>query len=202
MLSFSIMMAMAIFALTMSITPGPVNMVILSSGTSHGVRPTQGFICGATLGFIALLLTVSLGLMQLINGHPLFLTSLTIVGTAFLVYVGIKIARATPVIQAIKRPVPNFGQGALLQWLNPKAWIACASGVSLFSQPNTMTPLFTFAMIYLVVCYLSLLAWAFVGAKMRHILSQPRHLRWFNQCLGALLILSALSMLWQQLFAA
>ncbi|MBP6116292.1 MAG: LysE family translocator [Neisseriaceae bacterium] len=202
MLSFSTMLAMAIFALTMSITPGPVNMVILSSGTTHGVRATHGFIWGAVLGFIALLLTVSIGLMQLINSHPLFLTTLTVVGTVFLVYVGLKIARSTPAIQAIQRPVPNFGQGALLQWLNPKAWIACASGVSLFSQANTMTPIWVFAAIYLVVCYLSLLAWAIVGAKMRALLNQPRYIRWFNQFLGAALIVSALWMLWQQLFMA
>ncbi|MBP6562339.1 MAG: LysE family translocator [Neisseriaceae bacterium] len=200
MLSLSIMMAMAIFALTMSITPGPVNMIILSSGTHHGIRPTQGFICGAVLAFVLLLLVIGLGLMQLINGHPLFLTGLTVVGTAFLVYVGIKIARSTPTLQSVNQPVPTFAQGAIVQWLNPKAWIACASGMSLFGQANTLTPLFVFATIYLFVCYASLLAWAIVGAKMRRLLSQPRHIRGFNQFLGALLIVSALSMLWEQLF--
>jgi threonine/homoserine/homoserine lactone efflux protein len=32
------MFAMLMFSLTMSISPGPVNMVIISSGTSHGFR--------------------------------------------------------------------------------------------------------------------------------------------------------------------
>ncbi len=202
MLPLSIMMAMAVFAFTMSITPGPVNMVILSSGTNHGIRQTQGFILGAVLAFVILLMVVGLGLMQLINSHPLFLTVLTVVGTAFLVYVGLKIARSTPSIQSIDKPVPTFMEGAIVQWLNPKAWIACASGMSLFGQPNTLLPLFVFVAIYFVVCYASLLAWATVGAKMRQLLSQPRHIRWFNQFLGASLILSALYMLWQQLFAS
>jgi hypothetical protein len=34
----SLILAMFMFALTMSISPGPVNMVIISSGANHGFR--------------------------------------------------------------------------------------------------------------------------------------------------------------------
>jgi threonine/homoserine/homoserine lactone efflux protein len=36
----SLILAMFMFALTMSISPGPVNMVIISSGANHGFRKT------------------------------------------------------------------------------------------------------------------------------------------------------------------
>ncbi len=61
----------------------------------------------------------------------------------------------------------------LLQWLNPKAWIACASGVALFASPSTHAPLLVFMAIYLVVCYLSLAAWALLGDRVALLLDSP-----------------------------
>ena len=56
----SLILAMFMFALTMSISPGPVNMVIISSGANHGFRKTLPFISGATTGFTLLLILVGL----------------------------------------------------------------------------------------------------------------------------------------------
>jgi threonine/homoserine/homoserine lactone efflux protein len=53
------MFAMLMFSLTMSISPGPVNMVIISS--SHGFRKTLPFVSGATIGFTLLLILVGFG---------------------------------------------------------------------------------------------------------------------------------------------
>jgi threonine/homoserine/homoserine lactone efflux protein len=53
--------AMISFSLTMSISPGPVNMVIISSGASYGVRKTFSFVSGVTIGFTLLLLFIGLG---------------------------------------------------------------------------------------------------------------------------------------------
>jgi len=40
----SLLIAMFSFSLAMSISPGPVNMVIVSSGASYGVRKTFSFV--------------------------------------------------------------------------------------------------------------------------------------------------------------
>ncbi len=47
---------------------------------------------------------------------------------------GYKIAASHPEIKVKKADIPKFYEGFLLQWLNPKAWIACVSGVSI-SEP-------------------------------------------------------------------
>ncbi|HAT1553441.1 TPA: LysE family translocator, partial [Aeromonas hydrophila] len=41
---------MAGFALAMSITPGPVNLVALGSGARHGFAASLRHVVGATLG--------------------------------------------------------------------------------------------------------------------------------------------------------
>ncbi|MCS6067628.1 LysE family transporter [Klebsiella variicola subsp. variicola] len=65
----------SVFSLALSFSPGPVNMVIISSGVMHGFRKTFAFVSGATLGFTLLLIFVSFGLYTVIASHPSFLNT-------------------------------------------------------------------------------------------------------------------------------
>lgn len=191
----SLMFAMLMFSLTMSISPGPVNMVIISSGASHGFRKTLPFVSGATIGFTLLLILVGFGFYAVIETYPLFFKYLNVAGSAFIIYVGYKIAASRPELALKKAEIPGFVQGFLLQWLNPKAWIACASGVALFSDSSTHTMLITFIIIYFSVCYISLAAWAILGNKVSTLLSSAQRIRVFNVLMGGLLIMTACYML-------
>lgn len=192
----TVLLAMASFALSMSISPGPVNMVIVASGAQHGVRRTLPFVSGATLGFTVLLVLVGFGLMQVFDALPWLLTWLGVAGALFILYVGYRIATAPAELTAARTAVPTFLQGALLQWLNPKAWIACAAGVSMFASPESTRPLLIFIAIYFVVCYASLAAWAVLGDRVASLLGTPYRIRLFNGLMGGLLMASALYLLW------
>ncbi|VTM88308.1 cysteine/O-acetylserine exporter [Raoultella ornithinolytica] len=67
-----LIVTMFIFSLTMSFSPGPVNMIIISSAAAHGFRKTFPFVSGATTGFTALLIFVCFGFYAAIEQHPLF----------------------------------------------------------------------------------------------------------------------------------
>ncbi|WP_163334550.1 LysE family translocator, partial [Klebsiella aerogenes] len=135
----TLILAMFLFSLTMSISPGPVNMVIISSGASYGFRRTFPFVSGATIGFTLLLIVIGFGFYASIEKYPLFFKYLNVAGSAFIIYIGYKIASSRSELSLTKSEAPSFTQGFLLQWLNPKAWIACASGVVLFSEPSKNT---------------------------------------------------------------
>ena len=92
-------------------------------------------------------------------------------------------------------------QGALLQWLNPKAWIAAVSGTALFSASHNALYLFLFILIYFVVCYLSLLIWGYAGQKLAVFLNQGSRMRVFNMVMGVLLMFIALQMSWSHFYA-
>lgn len=190
--------AMFMFSLTMSISPGPVNMVIISSGASHGFRKTLPFVSGATIGFTLLLIFVGFGFYAIIEKYPLFFKYLNVAGSVFIIYLGYKIASSRPELSLTKSEIPGFVQGFLLQWLNPKAWIACASGVVLFSEPSNNTPLTVFIIIYFLVCYFSLAAWAVLGNKVSILLNSTQRIRTFNFLMGGLLIVTACYMLFSQ----
>lgn len=186
-----LLLAMFSFSLVMSITPGPVNMIILSSGLNHGVKKTIPYVSGATVGFTLLLLFTGFGFSQFINAYPSFLTYLAIVGSLYIIYIGYKIASAKPKLEISKKDVPKFYEGLLLQWINPKAWIACVSGVSIFSSVETHSPFLTFTMIYFMVCYISLSVWAILGDKVSYLLKDYFRLRVFNFIMGSILIITA-----------
>lgn len=194
----SLLIAMFSFSLAMSISPGPVNMVIVSSGASYGVRKTFSFVSGATIGFTLLLLFLGLGFYKVIDLYPSILKYLAIAGSLFIIYMGYLIALSKPELDIKEQKQPTFIQGFLLQWLNPKAWIACVAGVSFFSAPDSNQLFLTFSLIYFITCYFSLFSWSVLGNKVTILLNSEFRLKLFNQLMGSLLIITACFLLYSQ----
>ena len=166
-------------------------MLIISSGAIHGFRKTLPLISGATTGFTLLLIVVCFGLYAAIEQYPLFFKYVNAAGALFILYLGYKIASSQPDLALQKTETPGFIQGFLMQWFNPKAWTACASGAALFSDPTTNTTVAVFIMIYFVVCYLSLASWAVIGDKVSILLRSRQRIRTFNLLMGGSLIVTA-----------
>ncbi|KFE48474.1 LysE family translocator [Pseudomonas syringae] len=185
----SVFLSMAAFALASSITPGPVNIVALSSGARFGLGPALQHVTGATLGFTLLLVLTGFGLHEVLIQWPFLTEGIKWAGVAFLLYMAWKLARddgRLSVDQAGDRPTMLYG--AIMQWLNPKAWLACIAGMGAFAASGEARLIWQFAAIYLVVCYLSLACWAFAGTFLRHYLSSALGIRVFNRCMALLLV--------------
>ena len=141
----SLLIAMISFSLAMSISPGPVNMVIVSSGASYGIRKTFSFVSGATIGFTLLLLFIGLGFYEIIDLYPNILKYIAVAGSLFIIYMGYLLATSKPALDIKQQNLPTFIQGFLLQWLNPKAWIAwiaCVAGGGRCFQYRMITEYF------------------------------------------------------------
>lgn len=192
-MSPALLLSMAAFALAASLTPGPVNIVALSAGLNHGFRRSLRHITGASVGFTLLLVLVGLELQSLFQHVPLAGAMLRWAGVAFLLYMAVALVMADG-REVASAPVaaPSFYQGALMQWLNPKAWVASAAAVSAYTRDGVqMTAL---AAIFFILCYASISAWAAMGHWLGARLTQPRHLRRLNRAMAALLVASALAM--------
>lgn len=195
-MSLTIILSMVMFSLSMSISPGPVNITILSTSLNRGFIKTLPFISGATIGFTLLLICLGFGFSKIINAYPIIFQLLGVLGSAFIVYIGYKILSSKPEIQIKDKSVtPNFTDGFLLQWLNPKAWIACASGVALFAEPNSHTHLVVYICIYCLICYLSLALWGALGRKLSVVLINTKRILWFNRLMGLSLMLISIYMI-------
>lgn len=192
-MSLSIFLSMLIFAFVLSISPGPVNLMIISSGINHGFKKTFAFISGATIGFSILLAIIALG-VNFIDTQSLFMQILEIIGLCFIVYMGYKIMSSSFNLQENKKSKTlKFYEGFLLQWLNPKAYMACISGVAIYNE-NTYV-LSIFVILYFFVCYLCLSFWGVIGNKLRVIFNTQKKVKFLNLFMGVILIISAFIML-------
>lgn len=192
-MSPAVALAVAIYAFTMSITPGPNNTMLLASGVNFGLRPTIPHIAGITLGFTAMLFAVGLGLGGLFAAVPLLHAVLKLVGTAYLLYLAWRIAMADPSKSSDSskdRPL-TFFQAALFQWVNPKAWvIAIGAAATYIPQQDYMWNLVIASLIVCMVMTPCITAWAGAGVVLRRFLNEPSTLRIFSFAMAVLLVAS------------
>ncbi len=191
-------LALAVFAVVSTVTPGPNNFMVLASGVNFGLARTIPHILGIVIGFALLVSAVGLGLGALLETFPAFDLALKIAGGAYLLYLAWKIATTRSMSageEGAARPM-SFVQAAAFQWVNPKAWVLVLTAIAVYSVPGE--PVLSIAIIfatYLVVMLPSLALWASFGRGLRHWLSDPTRLKWFNLTMGVLLAATLVPML-------
>src|SRR2546430_12350853 len=119
-MSNSLFIAFVIFAVVMFFTPGPNNIMLLSSGLTYGFRPTIPHIVGITVGFAFMVGAVGLGLGTVFIAYPILQTILKYAGVAYLIYLAAVIAMSEPVKpdQHNGRGPMTFWGAAMFQWVN------------------------------------------------------------------------------------
>lgn len=187
----SLLLSMAGFALAMSISPGPVNLVALGAGARYGFPVSLRHVVGATLGFILLLLLMGLGLGGALAQWPMANDAIRWGGVLFLCYMAWQLLVDGGRVEERGEAPPAFLYGALMQWLNPKAWLAASMGMGAYGVAGGLGQILLFTGIYLVICLGSIACWAYMGSYLQQALLSPRRLRWFNRAMALLLVLSA-----------
>ncbi|MFJ2983285.1 MULTISPECIES: LysE family translocator [unclassified Pseudomonas] len=187
----SLSLSMAAFALAASISPGPVNIVALGSGARHGLRASLAHVAGATLGFCLLLALVGLGVHAALTRWQLLGMALQAGGVVFLLYMAWKLAWDDGQLGSERgQRAPSAWQGAAMQWLNPKAWLAAVAGVGAYTGGEQQL-LWLFTGIYGPICFVSVASWAWAGSVIREYVSERRYMRLLNRSLALLLVISA-----------
>ena len=193
----SILLSMALFSFSMSISPGHVNFIALTSGLNHGVDKSFKFVFGATVSFIALLLVIGLGIGTLTNYFPVVFATLKYIGCGYIMFIGYKVYTDNTKIEQLDNSVstPTFMQGWLMQWLNPKAWVACIAGCSAFDVYSSDIRLMQFLVIYFFICFFGIGCWAYAGKQIQAVLRSAKHIKIFNRLMGSLLFILAVVLL-------
>ncbi|AWX98591.1 lysine transporter LysE [Marinomonas primoryensis] len=187
-MTFSLIISMSLFALAASLSPGPVNLVSLSGSARYGVRTGLIFVTGATLGFIILFLLIGFGLHYLIEQLSWITQVLQWLGIAFLLYLSYQLFIDDGELSSDEhKSAPTFMTGAMMQWLNPKAWLASVSGISAYIPQANTEEVLVFASLYLPICWLSLGVWVWIGKLLGQYFQSPEKMRFMNKTLALLL---------------
>lgn len=183
--------AIILFALSMSVTPGPTNIIMMTTGVNHGFKSTVPFATGAAVGFSAMVIIVALGFGSMFTENKNIMQGMAYIGAVLITYMGYKIAFSGTDMEAEEKLRPSFMQGALLQWLSPKSWIACLASVSAFNLAVGGERLVIYMCVYMAIGYSCVLAWGLAGSKISRFLKVGTNLRIFNYIMGASLVIVA-----------
>lgn len=195
-----ILFSAMLFALVGTVTPGPNNIMIMTSGLNFGVTRTVPHWLGVCLGFPLMVIAVGLGMGVLFNQLPLLQFWIKLLGISYLLYLACRIATTSTFVDRANpqrgRPM-TFAEALLFQWVNPKAWVMSIGGLAAFStaQAGMFVQSLWIALAFFCVGFPSVGAWLLGGAVLRRWLSQPRQRRAFNIIMAILLVLSILPML-------
>jgi threonine/homoserine/homoserine lactone efflux protein len=173
---------LAIFAFVSSITPGPNNIMLTSSGLMFGFVRSIPHMLGITFGFGVLLALCAVGIGSLIVAAPALHVVLKVAGSAYLLYLAWQLRSMAFADDSGSDAKPmSFAGAAMFQFVNPKAWIMAVTGVSAF-LPVVQPAWVAVGVFCLVFCAINLpcvSVWAGAGAALRRYLSQPAWQRLF-----------------------
>src|SRR3954462_5102781 len=192
-MSQQLFIAFVVFATVMFITPGPNNIMVLSSGLTYGFRRSLPHIAGITIGFAFMVGAVGLGFGTIFIAYPVLQTILKYAGAAYLIYLAAVIAMSEPAEpdQANARGPMTFWGAAMFQWVNAKGWVMVIGTITAYaaiaSFPWNIAIQVTLSLILGAV---SCTAWALFGTALRPILTSRKAVRAFNIVMALLLLAS------------
>lgn len=189
-----IFVALVIFAFISSITPGPNNLMLMTSGINFGLRRTVPHMLGVTSGFTLMIALIGLGVVQIIEAVPGSMMAITILSGLYLIYMAWKIATTDTTLAkdeaATSRSKPfTFVQAALFQWVNPKAWTMALTAISAYAPKSQgWVGVLMVAGVFGMINMPATGTWAIMGAKMRRLLGDPMRMKTFNIIAAILLV--------------
>jgi threonine/homoserine/homoserine lactone efflux protein len=182
--------ALLLFACVSTFTPGPNNIMLMTSGANVGFARTIPHMLGVALGFAFMVMLVGVGLVGIFNTYPLSHQILKYVSLAYLIYLAAKIAMSGRAKEVDDFTPLTFLAAASFQWVNPKGWSMALSAVTLFSSGGAWLELAIIALAFTLANIPSVSFWTLAGQKLQHWLITPVRIRSFNVSMAILLIAS------------
>lgn len=187
------------FAFVMSISPGPGNFLLLTSGANFGLVKTIPLVLGISFGFLTMVFLVGIGLGKVFELLPSLLIILKVLCLIYVVFLSYKIARSSVLENddkdSLSKPI-SFIQAALLQWLNPKAWTVSLIVTLAYTAPDHyLASLIMTIAVFAVINIPSISLWAVSGSCLQRFLSLGNRMQYFNLTMAILLVASMVPMI-------
>ena len=195
-MTLSVLLSAAIFSFVTSVTPGPNNTFLLSSGVNFGLKKSLPYLHGIIAGLIGMMTATILGLGLVFATFPAVYQVLKWVGFAYILYLAYLIVQSTSSSKVGEVKIIGFWRSTVFQFVNPKAWIVVATYMATYvpldrGWLDALVP----SLIFLVATYPGALAWAVSGQLLRDWLSVPRRRKIFNIVSAIMLIISMIPVL-------
>ncbi|WP_240665930.1 LysE family translocator [Agromyces sp. LHK192] len=213
-----LLIACSVMMTLMVVLPGPDWAFVIATGTSE--RSILPSLSGILLGYLATVAAVALGVGAVVATLPWFIVVLTFAAAAYLVYLGVRVLRAPPVVvvagasrgatadvesggaqpEASDRPWLRVLQGAGVSGLNPKGLLVLVVLLPQFTDASGAWPIpLQLAVLGLIFVGACALVYSIVGYGARTVLRlRPSAMRIVSRVSGAAMIVLAVWLVVEQ----
>ncbi|MGR3985090.1 MAG: LysE family translocator [Gammaproteobacteria bacterium] len=194
-MTLELLAGLAFFSFVSAVTPGPNNLMVLTTSVNYGLQRAWPVVFGVCSGFTLMIALVGIGLIEVFAAYPFTYLALKSLSVCYLLFLAWKTATAAPpssrsddASSEARKPV-TFWQAVLFQWVNPKAWVMALTAISAFTPPShPLYSVFLVAIVFGLITLPSVGAWAVLGMQLRRWLGEPLKLRIFNYSIALLLV--------------
>jgi threonine/homoserine/homoserine lactone efflux protein len=194
-MEFTTLLAFAAAFFVFAASPGPDNMTIIARTITHGASSGFAYGAGTVVGILVFLTLAAFGLSILAGEMSMVMTVLRYAGAAYLVWMGIRLWTAKPVVPQLQPTasqrglLPVFMTGIALNLGNPKmplfyvALLPNVVGASL-----TLDHLAALAAIVIAVEIVVIGGHVALAVRARRLLRRPHIVRRVNRTAGGIMI--------------
>ena len=175
-------------------TPGPANMVLLTTGARFGLRRALPFVAGVALGKQLIIWPLGFGLMAVQDEYPLVFEALKWISIAYILWLAYRVAGLRLSVGKAEGAPPGFFAGLIVHPLNPKAWGMITTGFTTFVSAGT-PPLQATATIAICLLGLQIVLhpiWTYAGERVAAALAGKPGEKYLMWTLAALTVASVI----------
>lgn len=179
--------AFLVASIVLLLIPGPTVLLVVSYALTQGRKVAVAMAAGVALGdFTAMTLSLA-GLGALLLASASLFTVLKWIGAAYLIYLGIRLWRAKPVLPEAVEAAPRtrgiFVHAFAVTALNPKSIAFFVAFVPQFiDHARPLLPQFAIMeATFVILATLNALAYALAADKLRTRIRKPGVLTWMNR---------------------
>lgn len=200
-MNVEIFTAFFIFISTAVFTPGPNNLMLMTSGSLFGSRATLPHILGVQFGFATLFVAVIFGIDFVLQQMPWLMITLRALGALWLIWFGWQFIKSGLLKtnrqnenepQNRLRPL-RFYEAFFFQWINPKGLLMATSsaGAFILLSPNVAARAVIMGTTCALLGTIASCTWTVAGSQLAHFFGNSDKVRWLEVIMGGLLILMA-----------
>ncbi|MBU1176547.1 MAG: LysE family translocator [Alphaproteobacteria bacterium] len=182
--------AFLLLAVPAFFTPGPNNLMLMTSTARFGVARTLPHAIGIVVGFPFMVFVVALGLGEVFAAFPALKLVLKYLAAAYLLWMawnllGLRIGEG----ETRERPLRPH-EAILFQWINPKGWVMATSLAAAFvsTGPDRLFSVAAITLGCLVLSPLSTGLWMLFGESLQAFLKKTGTERFLGAVLALLMV--------------
>lgn len=200
-LTLSSFLYFLLFCATMTFSPGPMTLLLLSLGLKDGLRSSIPAQVGASVSYLISILIFAVGFSDLIKGNLAITQTIQFVGVAYILYLAYKQWTSSGVsinnADKVEGARSLFGKGLLTGFSNPKTIIMFSAVFPQFAgagEHSSAADIAILGLTFLLLQFASGCLYCYFGQRIKHVLENPKR-RVLLQRITAVLLLGVALML-------